>query len=115
MKKAFYYAFRGIGNAIQSERNMKIHLFVMILVILAGIFFQINFLEWMLCLMMFLLVIAGEMFNTAIETVVDMAMPEKNELAKKAKDIAAGAVLVLALGAVIVGGIIFFPKVVSLF
>ena len=69
----------------------------------------------MLCLMMFLLVIAGEMFNTAIETVVDMAMPEKNELAKKAKDIAAGAVLVLALGAVIVGGIIFFPKVVSLF
>ena len=64
-----------------------------------------------MCVILFAGVIGGEMFNTAIETVVDMVMPYKNEKAKIAKDVAAGGVLVWAICSAIVGGIIFVPKV----
>ena len=65
----------------------------------------------MICIILFSIVIAGELFNTAIETVVDIIMPQKNEKAKIAKDVAAGAVLILAIGSVIAGGMIFIPKI----
>ena len=83
----------------------------MILVIIVGILFKINKYEWIICVICFAIVIGGELFNTAIETVVDMVMPYKNEKAKIAKDVSAGAVLVLAMGAAIVGFIIFMPKI----
>ena len=83
----------------------------MILVILLGFIFKINVSEWMICIILFSIVIAGELFNTAIETVVDIIMPQKNEKAKIAKDVAAGAVLILAIGSVIAGGMIFIPKI----
>ena len=67
------------------------------------------------CVMLFSIVICGELFNTAIETIVDMVSPEKNEKAKIAKDVSAGAVLVVAIGAAIVGGIIFIPKILEMF
>lgn len=89
---------------------MKIHIIIMILVIIAGILLKINKYEWIICIICFSIVIAGELFNTAIETVVDMLMPHRNENAKLAKDIAASGVLVLAIGAVIIGLIIFIPK-----
>ena len=73
--------------------------------------FKINKYEWIICVICFAIVIGGELFNTAIETVVDMVMPYKNEKAKLAKDVSAGAVLVLAMGAAIVGFIIFMPKI----
>ncbi len=115
MKKSFYYAFNGIKSAIHSERNLKIHFIIMTLVIIAGILFHISSIEWLICIILFLLVICLEMVNTAIETVVDMAMPKIHPLAKKAKDIAAGAVLIAALGSIVAGSIIFLPKVISLF
>ena len=90
---------------------MKIHIFIMILVISAGIILKINKYEWIACILCFAIVISGELFNTAIETVVDMVMPYKNEKAKIVKDISAGAVLVLAIGAAICGLIIFIPKI----
>ena len=90
---------------------MKIHICIMILVIIVGILFKINKYEWIICVICFAIVIGGELFNTAIETVVDMVMPYKNEKAKLAKDVSAGAVLVLAMGAAIVGFIIFMPKI----
>ena len=108
---SFKYAIQGILSSFKTERNMKIHIFIMILVIITGLILKINKYEWIACILCFAIVISGELFNTAIETVVDMVMPYKNDKAKIAKDIAAGAVLVLAIGAAIVGVIIFVPKI----
>ena len=107
---SFKYALEGIRTSFKSERNMKIHVVIMMLVIIAGIILKISKTEWIICILLFSIVIAGELFNTAIETVVDMIMPEKNEKAKIAKDVSAGAVLVLAIGATIIGLIIFIPN-----
>ncbi len=108
---SFKYAFEGVFSSFKTERNMKIHVFIMIMVIIAGILFKINKYEWIICVICFALVISGEIFNTAIETVVDMIMPYKNDKAKLAKDISAGGVLILAISSTIVGLIIFIPKV----
>ena len=111
---SFKYAGEGIVSSFKSERNMKIHIFIMLIVILFGILLKISKLEWIICIMLFSIVICGELFNTAIETIVDMVSPGKNEKAKIAKDVSAGAVLVVAIGAAIVGGIIFIPKILGL-
>jgi diacylglycerol kinase (ATP) len=107
---SFRHAIRGIGMVLKSEKNMQIHLIVAVLVVVAGLVFVISPLEWMICLLCFGLVIGAEMVNTAIENLVDLASPGKHELAGKAKDIAAGAVLICALIAASVGLIIFIPK-----
>lgn len=112
---SFKFAFKGIGSCIRSERNMKIHFTIMILVVLLGIILNISMWEWITCFILFGLVISLEMVNTAIEIVVDLVSPMFNELAGRAKDIAAGAVLVNAIVAFIIGLIIFLPKVVGLF
>lgn len=112
---SFKYAGEGIVSSFKSERNMKIHIFIMLLVVLFGILLKLSKLEWIICVMLFSIVICGELFNTAIETIVDMVSPEKNEKAKIAKDVSAGAVLVVAIGAAIVGGIIFIPKILEMF
>ncbi len=111
---SFKYAFQGIITSFKAERNMKIHILVMVLIIIAGIVFKVSSLDWIILVIMFALVISAELFNTTIETVVDMITTEKNEKAKIAKDISAGAVLVLAIGSVIVGLIIFVPKIMEL-
>ena len=114
MKKflnSFKYAFQGILTSFKSERNMKVHFLIMFLVIILGLLYKISKVEWMICIILFSIVIAGELINTAIEITVDIAMPEKNEKAKKAKDVSAGAVLVLAIGAAIIGLIIFIAKI----
>lgn len=111
---SFKYAGEGIINSFKTEKNMKIHILIMIIVILLGFYLKISKTEWMICIVLFVIVIAGELFNTAIEIVVDMIMPHKNEKAKIAKDVAAGAVLVLAIGASIVGLLIFIPKILTL-
>lgn len=110
---SFKYAFTGIASALKTERNMKIHMSVMLLVILSGVYFEISVVEWLFCISCFASVIASEMFNTAIEKVVDLVSPEKNELAKLAKDISAGAVLIFAISSAIIGFLIFFPKVLN--
>ena len=111
---SFKYAGEGFFSSFKTERNMKIHIVIMLLVILAGVLLKIDKLEWIICIICFAIVIAGEMFNTAIETVVNMVMPHKNELAKIAKDISAGAVLILAIGSAIIGMMIFIPKLSSM-
>ena len=111
---SFKYAFQGIASAFKTERNMKIHVTAVVLVTIAGLFFKISKIEWMICIILFGMVISLELANTAIETTVDI-MPEKNEKAKLAKDIAAGAVLVCAFISVIIGGMIFVPKICMFF
>ncbi len=110
---SFKYAGEGLVSAFKRERNMKIHVTIMLLVILAGIVLKINVYEWIICIICFAGVIGGELFNTAIEATVDMAMPQRNEKAKLAKDVAASAVLVLAIGSAIIGLIIFVPKILN--
>ena len=112
---SFKFAFKGIGSSIRSERNMKIHFTMMLLVVLAGIILNISMWEWITCFILFGLVISLEMVNTAVEIVVDLVSPTFNDRAGRAKDIAAGAVLVNAIVAFIIGLIIFLPKVVELF
>ena len=111
---SFKCAIQGIAQAIKTERNVKIHIAIMILVIIAGIAFKITKQEWITCIILFGLVISLELINSAIETTVDIvAMPEINEKAKNAKDIAAGAVLVSAIIAAIIGLMIFVPKIIK--
>ena len=111
---SFKYAFSGIASAFKTERNMKIHVLAVVLVTLAGFLFKISKMEWIICIILFGMVISLELANTAIETTVDIAMPERNEKAKLAKDISAGAVLVCAFVSVIVGLMIFVPKIYEL-
>lgn len=111
--KSFIYAFEGIGNTILHERNMQIHVCVATLVVIFGFLLNISPLEWFLCLLLFAQVMSLELVNTAIEAAVDLVTEEKKPLAKKAKDAAAGAVLMSAIIAAIIGGIIFFPKLWS--
>lgn len=112
---SFKYAIEGIATSFKEERNMKIHVLFMCLVIVMGFWLKISVLEWLICIILFSVVIAAELFNTAIETVVDMVMPEENQKAKIAKDVSAGAVLVLATGAAVIGIIIFLPKIMNVF
>ena len=113
--ESFGYAFEGIWTGIRKERNMKIHCMAIILVTLAGTFFNITATEWCICLLLFALVASLELVNTAVEAVVDLVTEEKKPLAKIAKDTAAGAVLFAAIISVIIGCIIFLPYLLKLF
>ncbi len=112
--KSFGYAFEGIFAGIRGERNMKIHCFAAVCVIVAGVLFHISVTEWCICLVLFGLILSLELINTAIEAVVDLVTEDKKPLAKLAKDTAAGAVLIAAVMAAMAGLLIFVPKLVSL-
>ncbi|MBR3339204.1 MAG: diacylglycerol kinase family protein [Lachnospiraceae bacterium] len=109
--KSFGYAFEGIFNTFGAERNMKIHCLMAVAVIVAGIICRITRIEWFICLILFGLVTSLELVNTSVEAVVDLVTEEKKPLAKKAKDAAAGAVLIAAIFAALIGLAIFVPKV----
>ena len=108
----FKYAFNGLAEAWKKEQNIKIHVLIMIFVIIVGFLLKISIAEWIVCLILFAMVISLELINTAIEITVDIAMPKINEKAKFAKDISAGAVLFSAIISAIIGIIIFLPKII---
>ena len=108
---SFVHAFEGIIRTIKEERNIKIHLLAVIVVISMGLIYKIYIVEWMICLVLFGLVISTEIINTSIERAVDLISKEKSDLAKMAKDAAAGAVLVNAIISAIIAGIIWIPKI----
>ena len=112
--KSFGYAFEGIFTGIKKERNMKIHCLTMLCVVAAGFVFRISVSEWCICLFLFGMILSLELVNTAMEAVVDLVTKEKKPLAKIAKDTAAGAVLVSAIAAAIIGCIIFVPYLLEL-
>ena len=114
-KTAFRCAFKGIFYALKNEAHFKIHFVIMLIVIVLGFMLKISAPEWIACLLCIGLVLAAELINTAIEKTVDVASPEWNERAGIAKDAAAGATLVCAVISVIVGVIIFLPKILKLF
>lgn len=114
-KNSFVYALTGIKKAIKSEKNIKIDIVAAILVIIAAAVLKISTVEWIVCLVLISGVLSAEMMNTAIEAAIDLYTREKRELAAKAKDVAAGAVLVKAIVSAVIGGIIFIPKIIEMF
>lgn len=113
--KSFTYAWKGIGSFISKEHNAWIHLVIMAAVIVCGFLFQITATEWTAIVLCIGLVLAAEAFNTAIERLVNLTSPEQNKIAGDVKDIAAGAVLICAIAAAIVGLIIFVPYLIQRF
>ena len=107
---SFKYAIEGFVSSFKTERNMKIHVLAMVLVVLGGLYLKLSLTEWCFIAFAIAMVIGSELFNTAIETIVDMVSPEKNPKAKLAKDISAAAVLAFSIGAAVIGALIFVPK-----
>jgi undecaprenol kinase len=107
--KSFSFALSGIQTALLTERNMRIHLLVSIVVIGCSIFFSISKLEWLFVIVAIGGIFSLEMMNSAIERVVDLITAEYHPLAKQAKDLAAGAVFIYAVITVVIGIIIFIP------
>ncbi|WP_066735258.1 diacylglycerol kinase family protein [Bariatricus massiliensis] len=113
--RSFRYAFEGIIAGLKTERNLMIHYSALGLVVVFGITLNISITEWCICLILCALVISLEMVNTAVEAVVDLVTRDQKRRAKLAKDTAAGAVLIAAVTAAVIGGIIFLPKIAALF
>lgn len=112
--KSFSYAIEGIVHGVKRERNLRIHLTITVMVCLIGFWFDISITEWLIILLAIGGVIALELVNTALERVVDLVTEEFQPLAKQAKDVAAGAVFIYAIIAVMIGMVIFLPKILSL-
>ena len=111
VRNSFKYAIEGIWTSFKTERNMKIHLLAVVIVLIMGYVYKISNVEWMICIVLFGLVISAELINTGIEQTVNLVTEEKNPIAKYAKDVSAGAVLVNAIVSVIIAGIIWIPKI----
>ena len=94
---------------------MQIHCVATVVVVLAGIWLGLSRTEWCSCLILVGLILGLELVNTAVEAVVDLASEDYHPLAKKAKDTAAGAVLIAAIAAAVIGVIIFGPKLLAVF
>lgn len=111
---SFGHAFAGIGHGLRTQANLRIHLVAAIAVSIAGLLLQISTIEWAILVVTIMIVMSAELFNTAIEAVADRVGSEPHPLSKIAKDTAAGAVLIGAIGSVIVGLLIFGPRLLAL-
>ncbi len=109
--KSFNYAFSGMVTMFSEEHNSRIHAASTLLVIIMGIAFDISRIEWALILFAIGLVICFEIINTVVENLSDIISPEKNEKIKKIKDLSAAAVLFASFIALVIGIIIFSPKI----
>ena len=112
--RAFSCAWEGIAYTTRTQRNMKIHFAVGAAAVILGFALAIDPPSWAAIAICIAVVLAAECFNTALESVVDLVSPGYAELAKHAKDCAAGAVLVCALGAVAVAAAVFVPRLAAL-
>ena len=112
--QSFGFAFNGLKIMLREEHNSRIHLFCACLVIGLMFIFNLSPIEIGLLIMVIGMVFTAELFNSALENLADHLSPEKNEKIKKVKDLSAAAVLVTALTALIVGCMIFLPKILEL-
>lgn len=111
--RSFRYAVRGIGIILKTQHNFWIQIVGAVVVSFLGIFFHISPSEWAVLILAMTAVFVAESFNTAIEIDIDLTSPTYHPYARDTKDVAAGAVLITVLGAVLIGLIIFVPKVVD--
>lgn len=112
--KSFGYAFQGIVEAFRVGRNFKVQLCFAVLAVVLGIVFRIEPVEWAAVAICIGVVLGGECVNTAIEAVVDLVSADYHELAKRAKDCAAGGVLVCSLASVAVAAFVFLPRIIAM-
>jgi len=112
--RSFGYAFRGLKVLLKTQQNARIHAVATLLVLGAGALFRVSAAEWALLALAVAAVWTAEALNSAIEFLVDLTSPERHPLAGKAKDLAAGAVLAAAIGALVVGVLVFGPHVLKL-
>lgn len=108
--KSFRFAINGIVSVLKNEHNSRIHLLAAIVAVSFGVVLKLNLYEWSLLAIVIGIVFLAELFNSAIESLADIIDPEWNELIGKAKDYSAAAVLISAIAALIVGCLIFIPK-----
>ena len=113
--KSFGYAFSGIWQMIVQEQNAKIHLLAILIVAITGFYFHLSATEWIAIIIVSGSVFVAETFNTSIETLSNIISSEYNQNIKQVKDFSAGAVLIASFSAIIVGLIIFLPKIMELF
>lgn len=111
--QSFRYAFNGIRLLITKEHNAWIHCFAAVCVVVAGILLEISKMEWIAVVIVIGAVLAAEAVNSAMEAIADFVSPQYSEAIKQTKDLAAGAVLLMAIAAAIVGGIIFIPRLIA--
>lgn len=105
------YAWDGVVYAVSSQPNFRIHLFLSVVVAGLGVLLKISFIEWIVVLMSITLGLVIELMNTSIEETVDLVTQEYNLFAKRAKDTAAAAMFTYAVGAALLGALIFLPKI----
>ena len=113
--RGFGYAWKGIRCCIGKEQNLSFHLIATVVTVIAGFLLEITRIDWMIVILCIGVVIAAELFNSAIEKLVDLVSPERHPIAGQVKDIAAGAVLVCAATAAIIGLIVFIPYLTRFF
>lgn len=111
---SFRYAFAGIRYLLWTQRNAKVQAGLGLAAVALAFFLRIERTEWLVLILTIALVLAAEGVNTALEAVVDLASPAYHPLAKVAKDVAAGTVLLTAIASVIVGLILFLPRLYAL-
>jgi len=111
--KSFAHAGRGVWLFVKTTHNAWIHGLVLLIVILLGVYFRISHFEWILLVLVSGFVLVAEAFNTAIEIDIDLTSPEYHPYARDTKDVAAGAVLIAAITAAVIGLFIFIPYLSS--
>ena len=112
--RSFGHAFAGIGHGLRTQANLRLNVLAAAGVVTAGLLLHISTIEWAILVVTIMIVMSAELFNTAIEALVDRVGSEPHPLSKIAKDMAAGAVLIGAIGAVLVGLLIFGPRLLAL-
>ena len=115
VKEAFKNAINGIKYVFKNEHNYRIQTFFSILAIVVGIILKINYIEFAIIFITIGVVFLAEFVNSVVETIVDMYTEEYNERAKIAKDVAAGTAMLMAMCSVIIGILIYLPKIIELF
>lgn len=113
--RSFAFAWKGIRHALRTQRNLRIHLAVTVVVLLAGVLLGLNGLELSIVALTSAFVLFAEMINTVVEAVVDLVTLDHDHRAEIAKDVAAGAVLLAAALSVLVGILVFGPHLLRLF
>ncbi|MEL6945438.1 MAG: diacylglycerol kinase family protein [Bacteroidota bacterium] len=112
---SFKYAFKGLLTLVKTQPNFIIHLFLASIAIAIGFWLQLTAIEWLVLTFTITLVLFAEAANSALEFLTDLVSPDYHPLAGKAKDVAAASVLITAIGAVIIGLILFLPKLLAKF
>lgn len=113
-KRSFHYAWKGMKRVFKVEHNMWIHLCAAAAVVFAGFCFHIGNMQWVMLTLAIGMVITAELFNSAIEELVNLVSPDYHEKAGLVKDIAAGAVLIAAIAAAVIGLLVFVPELMHL-